>query len=72
VGDSIKIIMNGENGKVSVEADKVSVSASNGISLETDGNFKMSGRQVTTEGTTLIKNSSSGMLSLEGKPIKMG
>jgi uncharacterized protein involved in type VI secretion and phage assembly len=72
VGDTIKITMNGESGKISVEADKVSVSASKGITLETDGNFKMSGRQVTTEGTTLIKNSSSGMLSLEGKPIKMG
>jgi uncharacterized protein involved in type VI secretion and phage assembly len=72
VGDSIKIIMNGENGKITIEADKVSVSSSKGISLETDGNLKMSGRQVTTEGTTLVKNSSSGMLSLEGKPIKMG
>jgi uncharacterized protein involved in type VI secretion and phage assembly len=72
VGDSIKIIMNGESGKISVEAKKLNVSTSGGINYETDGNFKMSGRQVTTEGTTLIKNSSSGMLSLEGKPIKLG
>jgi uncharacterized protein involved in type VI secretion and phage assembly len=72
VGDSIKITMNGESGKVNIEADKISVSGSKGINLETDGNLKMSGRQVTTEGTTLVKQSSSGMLSLEGKPIKMG
>jgi uncharacterized protein involved in type VI secretion and phage assembly len=72
VGDSIKIAMNGESGKVNIEADKISVSGSKGINLETDGNLKMSGRQVTTEGTTLVKQSSSGMLSLEGKPIKMG
>lgn len=72
VGDSIKIILNGENGKISIDAKKLSVNTSNGITLESDGNAKLSGRQVTVEATSMLKNSSSGMLSLEGKPIKLG
>lgn len=72
VGDTIKIVMNGDSGKIKIETDDMTVNASKKIQLEADGNVKISGRQVSTEATSMLKNESSGMLSLAGKPIKMG
>lgn len=72
VGDTIKIVMNGDSGKIKIETDDMAVNASKKIQLEADGNIKISGRQVSTEATSMLKNESSGMLSLSGKPIKMG
>lgn len=72
IGDTIKIVMNGESGKIKVETDSLNVSSSKKITLESDGNFSISGRQVSVEATSMLKNESSGMLSLAGKPIKLG
>lgn len=72
VGDTIKVMMNGESGKVRIEAKSISVAASANIQMEADGNIKVSGRQVSTEATSLLKNESSGMLTLSGKPVKLG
>lgn len=72
VGDTIKVTMNGESGKMSVETKKLSVGASANMKFEADGNVKISGRQVSTEATSLLKNESSGMLTLSGKPVKLG
>ncbi len=72
VGDTIQIVLNGESGKMSIEAKKLSVEASANIKIEADGNVKISGRQVSTEATSLLKNESSGMLTLSGKPVKLG
>lgn len=72
VGDSVKLVMNGENGAVKLEAQKFTVEASKSIKMETDGKMQMTGRQVTAEATSLLKNSCSGMISIEGKPVKLG
>ena len=72
VGDTIKVVMNGDSGKIKVETDDLSVHASKKVKLEADGNIKISGRQVSTEATSMLKSESSGMLSLAGKPIKLG
>lgn len=72
VGDTIKVIMNGESGKMSVETKKLSAEASDSMKFEADGNVKISGRQVSTEATSLLKSESSGMLTLSGKPVKLG
>lgn len=72
VGDTIKVVMNGDSGKIKVETQDLAVSASKKIRLDADGNIGISGRQVSTEATSMLKNESSGMLSLAGKPIKLG
>lgn len=72
VGDSVKLVINGESGTVKLDTNKHSVKASKSVSVETDGNLKLSGRQVTTEATSMLKGSCSGMVSVEGKPIKLG
>lgn len=72
VGDTIKVVMNGDSGKIKIETDDMSLHSSKKIKLEADGNIRISGRQVSTEATSMLKSESSGMLSLSGKPIKMG
>ena len=72
VGDKIKISMNGETGKLKIEADAVSVEASRKMTLATDGSAKLSGQQTVIEGTSSLKNSCSGMVVIEGSPIKIG
>lgn len=72
VGDSITVTMNGENGSIKIDAQKLSVEAGKGIRLETDGNARISGKQTTFEGASSLKLSSSGMVLVEGKPIKIG
>ncbi len=56
VGDTIKVMMNGESGKVRSEAKSIAAAASSNIQMEADGNIKVSGRQVSTEATSLLKN----------------
>lgn len=72
VGDTVKVVINGDSGKIKVDTDDLTVNASKKIKLEADGNFKVSGRQVGIEAASLLKSESSGMLSLAGKPIKLG
>ncbi len=42
------------------------------IKLESDGKAAFSGKTVSIEAASSLKGSSSGMLSLEGKPVKLG
>lgn len=72
VGDSITVTMNGDSGTVKIDAKKVEVQASDKLSLSCDGNAKLSGQQTIVEGSSSVKNQSSGMMTIEGKPIKLG
>ncbi len=72
VGDSITITMNGDSGAVKIDAKKVEVQASNKLTLKSDGNAKLAGQQTIVEGSSSVKNQSSGMMTIEGKPIKLG
>lgn len=72
VGDSVTIKINGESGEVKIDAQKVTVKAGKGIKLEAEGSAKFFGKTVAIEAASSFKGSSSGMLSLEGKPVKLG
>ena len=72
VGDSIEVVMNASSGEIRMKANKVSIEASNRLNLETDGSAKLSGQQTIVEGASSLKNSCSGMVLIEGAPIKIG
>lgn len=72
VGSTIKVVMDGESGRISVEADKIITKVSGNIGLEADGNVKISGSQTRLEASTALKVESDGFLKLAGSPIKMG
>ena len=71
-GDKIKIYLNRENGTVQVKADKIVMQSSRGMELKTDGTAKFSGQQTILEAIASLKQSSNGMVTISGNPIKLG
>lgn len=72
VGDNIKMIMDGESGKVSVSCDTFSVSASNAVKMVGNSNVSVTGSDIKVEGSSSMKVSSSGATSVQGSVIKLG
>lgn len=72
VGDNIKMFMNGSNGTVSIEADKLKFEASNTAELKSNNRVTLEGGNVTVSGNSMLKLKSSGPVSVEGTPIKLG
>ncbi|MCR5626482.1 MAG: phage baseplate assembly protein V [Lachnospiraceae bacterium] len=72
VGDNIKIIMNGSNGTIDIQSTKIKAEASNSVNISSNTNMKMEGGNVTVNGNSILKLSSSGPVSVEGTPVKLG
>ncbi len=72
VGDTIKIILNGESGGVQIQASDVSIQADKQIKLKTDGMLKAEGSQISQNASSMYKIESSGMVGVSGTPIKIG
>ena len=72
VGDNIKVFMNGSNGTVSIEATKVKIEASNSTEIKANSRLNMEGGNVALSGNSVLKLKSSGPVSVEGTPIKLG
>lgn len=69
---SIKVTLDGESGKISINCGKFNVKASDGMKLETDGMNKIKGSNVVVEGNSSLKMSSGNVVVVEGSLIKMG
>ncbi len=72
VGDSIKVTMSGDSGKVTVEAKDVSIQSQGKMALTAESKTDLTGANVTVESTGMLKLSAGGMLTAEGKPVKIG
>ena len=72
VGDSIKVILNGESGTVKIEAQNVQIKASEQIKAGTDGMMKLEASQISAEASSVLKAGSGGMVQISGNPIKIG
>lgn len=73
VGDSIEVIMNGENGTINVKCNTLQEKASKTVKIETDGNGSLKASAgLTLEGASQAKLSSSGQTAVEGSLIKIG
>ncbi len=72
VGDNIKLFMNGSNGTVSLEATKVKMEASNTFEINCNNRVNVEGGNVTVAGNSMLKAKSSGPVTVEGTPIKLG
>lgn len=71
IGD-IKVILNGENGKISIDCNKFTLKASDGIKLETDNKASIKAGSASVEGSSSLKLSSGNSAVLEGSLIKIG
>ncbi|MBQ9633345.1 MAG: hypothetical protein IJV04_10630 [Lachnospiraceae bacterium] len=72
VGENISVTMNGESGKITVNANDVSVQANSKIDLNGGGKATLTGASVKVESQGSLQMSSPGMCTLEGKPIRIG
>ncbi|MDR2163098.1 MAG: phage baseplate assembly protein V [Clostridiales Family XIII bacterium] len=72
VGDSIKIIMNGETGAVSLNCNELKIKSSRKVSVKTDGMMKVDASQITEKASSMYQAESGGIISVSGNPIKLG
>ena len=72
VGETIKITMNGDSGKVLIEAQDVKIDSTGKVGISATGNAEFTGANVSVKSNSALKLSASTMVSVEGKPIKLG
>lgn len=72
IGDSITLRCSQSTGNVELDAKKLTVKTSGGLTLGTDGALKLSGGQVNIESTSQLKVASSGAVKIEGSTISLG
>ncbi len=72
VGDNIKMIMNGSNGTVQLEATKLKIEVSNSAEIKSNNRVSVEGGNVSVSGNSMLKLKSGGPVSVEGTPIKLG
>ena len=61
-----------DSGKVTVEAKDVSIQSQGKMALTAESKTDLTGANVTVESTGMLKLSAGGMLTAEGKPVKIG
>ncbi len=72
VGDSVKLVLNGDSGTVKIESGKFAVESGNQIAMKTDGMLKLEGGTISQSATSAFKAESSGAVKIGGAPITIG
>ncbi len=72
VGDNIELILNGGNGTVKLQCEKLNIDTSGNISLSASGSAKVSAGNITAEASSMLKMNSGGAVTVAGAPIKLG
>ena len=72
VGDTIKIICNGESGGLKITASDITLEASNQLKAKCDGMTAVEAAQIKIEASSMMKTGSNGMTQITGSPIKIG
>lgn len=72
VGTTIELIMNGANGTVTLNANKLNLNLKESITAQANASIKAAAGNITQEANGMMKLSSNGLVSIEGNPIKLG
>lgn len=72
VGDNIKLVMNSENGTVSLKAPKLKIDASDNINIKSSGSASIKGSNMNLDASGMMKIKSSAAVNIQGTPIKLG
>ena len=72
VGDSVKLILNGESGAVKLEANQLTIQAKNQVSVKSDGMVKVEGGTISQSASSMFKAESGGAVKIGGAPISIG
>ncbi|MBR5969444.1 MAG: hypothetical protein IK016_03760 [Lachnospiraceae bacterium] len=71
-GDTTKIIMDGDNGKIAISGTKIELKATDGMTLEANSKMSVTGGNTTVKGNSMITLESSGPAQVKGTPVKVG
>lgn len=72
VGDNLQLVMNSDSGTITVKCGKFKLEATEGVDIDANTRFGLSGGTVKVEASSMMKLESSGMASITGSPIKIG
>ncbi|MDR0435092.1 MAG: phage baseplate assembly protein V [Gracilibacteraceae bacterium] len=72
VGDTVKIVLNGESGAVKLEAGEFSIETNNQFKVKADGMVRLEGAQMSLNASSMFKAESGGLVNIAGAPIKIG
>ncbi|MEG1682301.1 MAG: phage baseplate assembly protein V [Oscillospiraceae bacterium] len=72
VGDSVKLVLNGESGSVKLEATQISLQADNQVAVKSDGMVKLEGGTISEKASSAYKVESGGVVKISGAPISIG
>lgn len=72
VGDNITLVMNGENGKITLNCQDFSMDATGKTVVSATGKMSLSGAQVSVDSQGMAKINASGIVQISGTPIKIG
>lgn len=71
-GDNITVVMNGTNGKITVNCSDLTVQSTGKLILDGGGKAQLSGASVKVESQASLSLSAPGMATLSGKPVRLG
>ncbi len=71
-GETITVVLNGENGKVTINCQDLAVDATGKINQSATGKYAISGAQVAVDTQGALKLSAAGMAQISGATIKLG
>lgn len=72
VGETISVTLNGESGKITIDASSLAATTTGKMTLDGGGKAQFNGASVTVESQGMLSLNSAGMVKVEGKPIKLG
>ncbi len=72
VGDNISVVMNGQNGKITINARDIVINTTGKMNVSSGGMVKIEGSSIQESSNGLLKLSANGMVSVSGRPIKLG
>ncbi|MEG2010179.1 MAG: phage baseplate assembly protein V, partial [Oscillospiraceae bacterium] len=72
VGESVKLILNGESGSVKLEATQFNVEVDNQFMVKSNGMIKIESGSISQKATSAFKIDSGGSVKIAGAPISIG
>lgn len=72
VGENVELILNGSNGTITINCNKINIKANQNAVIQSDGTTKISGANTIIEASSTWKASSGGVVIVEGTPVKIG
>ncbi|MBE5826549.1 MAG: hypothetical protein E7307_07920 [Butyrivibrio sp.] len=72
VGDNIKLIMNGSNGTVTLESNKLKISENDSAEIKANSRLTIEGGNASIQGNSTLNLKSSGPVAVDGTPVKLG